>query len=227
MELSERLRTVADCVTKGLRVADIGCDHGYTAIYLVSQGISPHVYAMDVNKGPLGRAKDNIAASGLQQQITTRLSDGLENLYQNEAECILISGMGGLLMKEILSGKPQVSGTAQELVLQPQSEYGALRHFLHEAGFAIVYETMVYDMGKYYTVIKAGHGREHYDREMEYEYGRMLIREHSPVFLSWLKQEKKRMEGIMGELKKREGERVWERYRELWQKLTWIDEITG
>lgn len=225
MELSERLRTVAGCVTKGLWVADIGCDHGYTAIYLVSEGISPHVCAMDVNQGPLERAKENIAAAGLQQEITTRLSNGLENLYQNEAECILVSGMGGLLMKEILSGNPQVLNSAKELVLQPQSEYGALRHFLHEAGFAIIYETMVYDMGKYYTVIKAEPGLERYDSEMEYEYGRLLIREHSQVFLSCLKQEKMRIEAIVKSLQRKEGERVWERYRELKQKLIWIDEI--
>lgn len=225
MELSERLRTVAGCVTKGLRVADIGCDHGYTAIYLVSEKISPHVYAMDINRGPLGRARENIAEAGLQQEITVRLSGGLEKLYPNEAECILISGMGGLLMKEILSGKPQVLQSAKELVLQPQSEYSALRHFLHDEGFSIVYETMVYDMGKYYTVIKAEPGMECYGSEMEYEYGRLLIMQPSEVFLSYLRREKMRIESIVEPLQDKEGERVRERRRELRRKLIWIDEM--
>ena len=225
MELSERLQAVAGCVTKGLRVADIGCDHGYTAIYLVTEGIAPHVYAMDVNKGPLEKAKANVEAENLQEKITIRLSNGLEKLHQNEAECILISGMGGLLMKEILSANKKILRQVKELVLQPQSELGVLRHFLHEAGFAIVHEMMVIDMGKYYTVIKAVPGVECYESEMEYEYGRLLIKERSPVFLSYLQKEKERMQPIAEALQNKEDERIQRRYREIKQKLTWIDEI--
>ncbi|MDE7427736.1 MAG: class I SAM-dependent methyltransferase, partial [Lachnospiraceae bacterium] len=77
MTLSERLRTVAGMVTRGNVVCDVGCDHGFTAIYLVQQGISPRALAMDLREGPLSAAGEHIAAYGLGERIETRLSDGL------------------------------------------------------------------------------------------------------------------------------------------------------
>ena len=76
MELSARLKAVAGMVTKGNRVCDVGCDHGYISIYLVKNGVSPYVYAMDVNKGPLLRAKEHILDYGYTDKIETILSDG-------------------------------------------------------------------------------------------------------------------------------------------------------
>lgn len=77
MELSKRLFMTASMVDRGSIVADVGCDHGYTAIYLVQNGICPRVLAMDVNEGPLARAKEHIREAGLSAYIETRLSDGL------------------------------------------------------------------------------------------------------------------------------------------------------
>ena len=77
--LSERLKAVADMVTVGNRVCDVGCDHGFVPIYLVQQGKSPRVLAMDLREGPLRAAREHVAAYGLCGQIETRLSDGLHN----------------------------------------------------------------------------------------------------------------------------------------------------
>ncbi len=77
MELSKRLHMVASMVEKGSIPADVGCDHGYVAIYLIQNGISPHVFAMDVNEGPLERAREHVEEYGLAAYIDVRLSDGL------------------------------------------------------------------------------------------------------------------------------------------------------
>lgn len=155
MELSKRLQAVADMVTEGSRVADIGCDHGYTSIYLRKEKKCPKVIAMDVKKGPLERAKANINKYKLSDYIEVRLSDGAEALRENEADTLLMSGMGGRLTIGILERAFQSLGKSFELVLQPQSEIFLVRAFLRKEGIKIVDETMVLDQGKYYPVIKA------------------------------------------------------------------------
>ena len=126
--LSKRLRTVAGMVTKGNRVCDVGCDHGFVSIYLVQQGISPKVLAMDLREGPLRAAKEHVAAYGLEEQIETRLSDGLHNYEAGEADTLICAGMGGGLMTRILQAEREKTASFRELVLQPQSEIEKLPH---------------------------------------------------------------------------------------------------
>ena len=80
MELSKRLRAVADLVTAGYQVADIGTDHAYIPIFLTETGKTDYAVAMDVNKGPLRKAQENICAYKMEEQIETRLSDGFSAL---------------------------------------------------------------------------------------------------------------------------------------------------
>ena len=82
--LSKRLLTAVGMITKGNIVADVGCDHAYTSIYLCKENIAPKVIAMDVNRGPLARAKEHVEEAGLIDSISLRLSDGLEKLSPNE-----------------------------------------------------------------------------------------------------------------------------------------------
>ena len=95
IQLSNRLQAVVDLVSKGAKVADVGCDHAYISIYMIEQGIAGHVVAMDVNKGPLERAKDNIKEHGLNDQIETRLSNGIKELNPGEVNTLLISPRSG------------------------------------------------------------------------------------------------------------------------------------
>ncbi|WP_313127926.1 class I SAM-dependent methyltransferase [Anaerocolumna sp.] len=155
MQLSKRLQAVADSVTKGNRVADVGCDHAYISIYLIRQNIAPGVIAMDVNKGPLERGRENIERLGLDSRIETRLSDGLHKLNPGEADTILIAGMGGALTVRILEEGLASVKKCKELVLQPQSELAFVRKFIEQIEFEIVAEQMLIDDGKYYTIIKA------------------------------------------------------------------------
>ena len=96
MELSKRPYTVASAVSPGCRVADIS-DHGYIPIYLVKNKYAPRAFAMDVNQGPLERAREHIQEEGLTSQIETRLSNGLLQLEPEEVDAVVIAGMGGIL----------------------------------------------------------------------------------------------------------------------------------
>lgn len=175
MQLSKRLEALANTVTKGSRVADIGCDHAYVSIYLMENKIAEHVIAMDINRGPLERANVNIAQYGLSTKIETRLSDGAKKLNQGEVDSILIAGMGGALMVKILSERTSVMKECNELILQPQSEIFLVRKFLHKQGFRIDSEQMLVDEGKYYTILRAIPGKECYNSEVQYLYGKYLL----------------------------------------------------
>ena len=131
-------------------VADVGCDHGYVSIYLVQSGIAGRAIAMDVRKGPLSGAGDNIREYGLSEKIETRLSDGLTALLPGEADALVIAGMGGKLMIRILrDGNPKVLGL-KEAILQPQSDIDEFRRFLRSEGYVIADEKIILDEGKYY-----------------------------------------------------------------------------
>lgn len=155
MELSKRLQAVADMVTAGNRVADVGCDHGYVSIYLVQRGISPYVIAMDVNKGPLLRAKEHIEGERLTDYIELRLSDGVDALCIGEADTVICAGMGGRLIVRILEQNADITSHMKEWVLQPQSELSLVRAYIRSRGCMIADETMIYEDGKFYPVIKA------------------------------------------------------------------------
>ena len=189
--LSDRLQNVVKFVTPGLRVADIGCDHGYLSIYLMEHKLASHVIAMDINQGPLARAQENIQNAGLSTYIETRLSDGLEKLAPNEADCLVMAGMGGRLMIDILSKHLEVCETAREIILQPQSEIAKVRHFIEDSHYLIISEAMVHEEEKYYPMMKIIQGEMHLKNPVYYKYGKILLREENPVLHQFLLQEKK------------------------------------
>lgn len=152
-KLSKRLRAVADFVTPGSVVADIGTDHGFLPVYLVERGICPRAVAMDIRQGPLERAREHIQAAGLGQCIQVRLSDGMAKLGRNEADSAVIAGMGGLTVIHILEQAGERLLDLQELVLEPQSDPAKVRRYLREHRMLIDREELVYEAGKFYPVL--------------------------------------------------------------------------
>lgn len=196
MDLSKRLQTVADMIQGRGAVADIGTDHAYIPIYLILSGKTEYAIAMDVRRGPLLRASENIKSYQLEDKIEVRLSDGLENLSDDEVEIIVIAGMGGALMARILCDGSHALLTKKELILQPQSELYKVRKQLHAMEYRIVEEKMLIDEGKFYTVIRALGGEEFYEREMEYDYGKYLLEQRDEVLLQFLQKELASLEKI-------------------------------
>lgn len=152
INISERLKCVASLVNKGARVADIGTDHAYLPIYLVQNGISNKVYACDVRKEPLRRAKLHIDEYGLSYKITTKLCDGLKGINKGDVDTVTICGMGGKLMKNILKAGIDKLGDNTQLVLSAQSELKDFRKYLLETGIDIKSEHMLLEDGKYYFI---------------------------------------------------------------------------
>lgn len=155
VSLSGRMQMLADMVTAGNRVADVGCDHAFLPIYLVQTGKCPNCLAMDVRKGPLTGAGEHIAFYEMGEYIETRLSDGLSAYHIGEAQTLVCAGMGGRLMERILREGGEKARSFSELILQPQSEICEFRRFLRNAGFHVTAEAAVYEDDKYYFAMKA------------------------------------------------------------------------
>jgi len=146
---------VAGLVQPCKSIADIGCDHGYVAMELVRSKVCRHVIAMDVNSGPLDRARHNIADFCMQDYIETRLSDGVSALREGEAEGIICAGMGGKLVISILEQGKKLIGEMKQVILQPQSELSEVRGYLREKGYLVEKEDIIYEDGKYYPMMRA------------------------------------------------------------------------
>ena len=226
VQLSERLLAAAGMVTKGNIVADIGCDHAYTSIYLCQAGIAPRVIAMDVNKGPLVGAKAHVEEAGLTEQIDIRLSDGLQKLLPGEADTVLLCGMGGLLMIKILSDYPESTASLKELILQPQSEVGEVRHFLHKQGYEITKEHMLKEDGKFYVMMRAvkSDAPQNYEKECEYLYGKLLLEEKNAVLSAYLDREYRLRNDVLTALSGQQSENAKARKETLRQEFALIEE---
>lgn len=199
--ISKRLETVAKMVTKGYIVADIGTDHGYVPIYLIKHHISPKVYAMDINAGPLRIAKANIENEGFEEQITLVQADGMEALKDGQADSVVISGIGGELIVQILK-KSKVNDTVKEFILSPHKNADVLRKYLNDHHYEISKEVMLEDGGKFYTIIKAVHGNEEKYNPIELLYGRKLIESKDEVLKKYLQIEEKKFSKIYEGMKK-------------------------
>lgn len=225
MNLSIRLQTLAEWIKPGLRLADVGTDHGYVPIYLVEKGLIPYAIALDINEGPLSKADAHIREHGLNKHIETRLSDGLKELKRGEADTILIAGMGGPLMKKILIEGQHALDDVQELILQPQSEIEAFRRFIHDFGYRIIDEQMVEDDHKFYTMMKVEKGFERYDLDMDYLYGKKLIDKKDPVLKAFLIKNIASCEAIHDHLETVDSEKTRERLISLTEEIRLQKEV--
>lgn len=152
-KLSNRLKQCASRVSHGSKIADIGTDHAYIPIYLALKSKISSALACDINIGPLKNAQNNIQKYKLEKTISIRLSDGLKNINSSEANEIIIAGMGGNMIANILSNCNWNNKDEKKFILNPMKYDERLRKFLYENGYEITFESAVSCCGKIYTVM--------------------------------------------------------------------------
>ena len=165
--LNARLCSAASLVRQGAVFADIGTDHAYLPIFLLTEGVIDRAYATDINQGPLSSARANVAEAELCDRVTFMLCDGAHALSGKGIDDYAICGMGGELIADIIDRAPHLRDGAVRLILQPMSRQEHLRRYLMSEGFAIRCESYSYDSGKYYVTLMAeytGECREIDDR---------------------------------------------------------------
>ena len=203
MRLSNRMHMVADLVMPGNVLADIGCDHGYLSVWLVREKRVSRAIAMDLREGPLAKAKESITFFHQNERIETRLSDGMDKLRPGEADCIVIAGMGGILMRDILQRGRECCALAKQLVLQPQSDPETVRSEIHNQGFYIADERACYEDGKYYVAFSCEKGEENVPySETELKYGRILVERRDETYFRYLREELGKKEAMYQNLMK-------------------------
>lgn len=190
VRLSERLEKIAGFVGPGMRAADIGTDHGYIPIYLIQNGISPYVIASDINTGPLEKMEENLKKhmGDDRKGIIMRHGPGLEVLEPGEADAVVIAGMGGLLIEEILEKDPERTNSVKRFILQPRNAPDKLRKWLLEKGFRITDEVLARESRFVWEIICAEPGfgaeakKEYFSGNPEqYLAGQHIIRNSDPL----------------------------------------------
>ena len=206
-KLSERLTKIAGFVPRGHVVADIGTDHALLSIYLVLEGISSQVIASDLSTGPLSSARANVYLYKLEKSIEIRQGNGLESINPGEADVVIIAGMGGVKIIEILEGSHAVLDGVVRIILQPQGGAGMVRRWLFDHHWQIVDEELVLEHDNYYEIIvsEPSPGPKVNDidkklsrREMELlEIGPCLLEKEHPLLIPFLQEKIKLAKNIL------------------------------
>ena len=188
IKLDSRLSAVADFVREGKTVADIGTDHAYLLAYLLQQGIIKKGIAADLRKGPLENARKTLIESDQLEKVNLILSDGLDELKKGDCEDIVIAGMGGILIKEILERTPWVFDENIHIIAQPMTHAEVLRRFFLENGFNILEESSATDGKRYYCIISAQYDGIKRDAEEWYTYVGELIKNSDNVSQTYIEK---------------------------------------
>ncbi|HHW47071.1 MAG TPA: SAM-dependent methyltransferase [Clostridiaceae bacterium] len=189
MQLKGRLKLVADMVPPCRIVGDVGTDHAYVPIYLVKNKICEKAIATDVRTGPIDKARKNIMQYKMESYIETRVGYGLEPLEDNEIDIVIIAGMGGLLIRDIISKSYMKAQKARRLIFQPMNAADVLREWLYKNGFDISDEGIAQEDGKIYIVLAAEWtGLSKQFDEVYYHVGEKLVGKRDPLLKEYLER---------------------------------------
>lgn len=186
-----------------ITIADIGCDHAYVSIHLARMGKS--VIASDIAEGPISKARKNILAFGLENKIDIRLCGGLSGLKKGEAEEIIIAGMGGNIISEILRDGMEIAKESKVLFLQPMTSPEVLRKFLYENDFLIKEEHLVKEDRRIYTIMEVCTGETENFCEFDCFVSKQIAKNiNLPLYREYAKKIYKKFEKIISGLEKSE-----------------------
>lgn len=199
--LTPRLRTIADNILPCGTVADIGTDHAYLPVYLCMTQKCRRAIASDIRRGPISRAQDTVDKYSVGDLIETRLGSGAETLMPGEADCIVVAGMGGLIISEIIKASREIFDGASRILLQPMTAADELRLFLNGNGYTIENEFLAKEDRKIYNILSVKKGQEPKYTPSELYLGKRLIQSRPPHFDEYLKTRSIRLEKMINGLK--------------------------
>ena len=225
MNLTPRLKIIADSIQGFETLADIGSDHAYLPIYLVKNGRVKIVIATDVNSGPAEISRKRIKNHGLEPKVSVREGNGLRVINPGEAEVIVIAGMGGILIGDILDKGIDVAKSARLLILQPMRDSEKVREWLLEHGFDIIDEELVKDQDKIYEVIWSQLGEEAGEVKGPLFIGEKIIEKKHPLLEEFIYRRVKELEKVMIALEAMDSDNCRERAEECRAMLAYYKEV--
>ena len=222
LELTPRLRMVADMLPAGARLADVGTDHAYLPAALMLEGKIPSAIAADLREGPLSRAKETVGEYELEGKITFRLCDGLSGIAPDETDAVSIAGMGGETISMILEAAPWTRERNTALVLQPMSSMDELRVWLGKNGYMIEEERLAREGDTIYTAMLVHAGEMHSMTAAEIYAGKNT---NDPLRGDWLDHWISRTSRALKGMAQARQESVSQRRAELEQVLSGLQEM--
>lgn len=218
MELKGRLRLIAEKVPVCETICDIGTDHGYLPINLILKKVCKKAIAADIKPGPLKAAQYNIENYKMTELIETRLGDGLEPIIAGEADVIIIAGMGGILIKDIIKREIEKAKVSRALILQPMNALEILREWLYENGFEILDEKMINEGEKIYDVLSVKWSGENKEYDKFYNYiGLKLIENKDPLLSKYIEKWSRQLKKAIIEMEESD-----EKVSEIRKKYIWL-----
>lgn len=227
-KLSQRLVNVASYLPEGATFADIGSDHAYLPCYVCLKDQTAAAIAGEVNQGPFETAKKNVRKNGLEYRVEVRLGNGLEVLkHANEVKQIVIAGMGGALIAQILEeGKGKLTGVTR-IIAQPNIDARQVREWLHQHGFQLSDEQIIDEKGHIYEILVA-------DRQVESPYtderfnkqllfGPYLMKNKTEAFYQKWTLEKQKLMSVIHQMKQANELNV-KKIEQFTNELKWIEE---
>ncbi len=226
IRLTERLQKIADSIQSGESVADIGSDHGYIPIFLYEKGVPDKIIITDIRKDPLDIAKNNINSKiKNRDKLDFRIGNGLDALKYEEVDTVIIAGMGGILIRDIISRDKKKSLSFKKLILQPRNAQDKLRQWLVENGFEIKDEKLARE-GKYICeIIIAAPGKDKHYEGTYYEIGYKLIEKKDPLLETFILRKIKIEERILTDTKNRNSEKAARQYEYSKDRIIKLKEV--
>ena len=201
-QLSKRLATIAKYVPNGCRLLDVGSDHAYLPAYLAIHHVIQHGIASEVAKGPYTNMVNEIKSTGLEKMLTPRLANGLHAItLSDHVNVIMISGMGGELIKDILDQGQAKLANHPLLILQPNVDAYILRKWLMMHHYQLIHETIVDDHHEIYEIMVAKWTTQSFKyNHQQLFFGPFLLKQKSPVFIKKWHDERRHLEFVIKQM---------------------------
>lgn len=203
-----RLEEIINLVEDNSIVADIGTDHGIVPYELIKSNKAKKVIASDISEKSLDKLREKLDYLDEPEKIILNVSDGLDNLNEYQVDTIIISGMGGNLIVDILNKNIDVAKSANCLILGANNSLSVLRKFLHDNSFEIIEEVDLFENDKYYQIIKIKVGKQLFSNDYEYEFGKFLINNKSENLKQYIKQQIENKKTILSNISEKDSDNV-------------------
>ena len=224
MKLSIRLQAIADMVPCGAKLADIGTDHAYLPLYLIKQGKISFAVAGEVNRGPYDSAKNMLRKMNCHEKISLRFGNGLKVVREGEVDTVVIAGMGGSTMIDILSAQTNVTESLKTLILQPMIASGSVRRWLVENGWTIQREALAKEDSILYEIILARQGVSETIDPILFDIGPVLWRERHPLLKEHIKQLTEKTRHIIRQMSCSKDAEKLMKYKEYSKRLAQLED---
>lgn len=203
-----RLEEIINLVEDNSIVADIGTDHGIVPYELIKSNKAKKVIASDISEKSLDKLREKLDYLDEPEKIILNVSDGLDNLNEYQVDTIIISGMGGNLIVDILNKNIDVAKSANYLILGANNSLSVLRKFLHDNSFEIIEEVDLFENDKYYQIIKIKVGKQLFSNDYEYEFGKFLIDNKSENLKQYIQQQVDNKKTILSNISEKDSDNV-------------------